>query len=211
MRSRSSTSLNWKNGDKKSWACSPARRGRLDQEEGLQDFQRQAQALPNLLTGAQGGPLEPQAALDLWNDARSTAELKKFKQVEREPPAVTTRPCSSSPPPQQQLMRRERANIALGVKRPRLCSRMLGKIAIATQLHQRTNSAVSGEARRQSGSRSPSARLPEKEWKKIMSFTYTGARRCPWFNCSLGCRFGDACRNKHVCVQCCDHPYHGNH
>ncbi|CAE7811005.1 unnamed protein product [Symbiodinium sp. CCMP2592] len=31
-------------------------------------------------------------------------------------------------------------------------------------------------------------RVPEKEWKKIMSFSYTGARRCPWFNCSLGCR-----------------------
>ena len=55
-------------------------------------------------------------------------------------------------------------------------------------------------------------RISEKEWKKIMSFTYTGARRCPWFNCSLGCRFGDQCRNKHICVQCGgDRPYHGNH
>ena len=55
-------------------------------------------------------------------------------------------------------------------------------------------------------------RVPEKEWKKIMCFSYTGARRCPWFNCSLGCRFGEQCKNKRICVQCGgDDPYHGHH
>lgn len=55
-------------------------------------------------------------------------------------------------------------------------------------------------------------RVPAEEWKKITSFKYNGKRRCPFFNCSLGCRFGDACRNVHSCVECGgSHPWHGNH
>ena len=55
-------------------------------------------------------------------------------------------------------------------------------------------------------------RIPEKEWKVITGFKYSGKRRCPFFNSSLGCRFGDGCRNAHACVECgASHPYHGNH
>ena len=45
-----------------------------------------------------------------------------------------------------------------------------------------------------------------------MSFKYQGKKRCPWYNCSLGCRFGDQCKDQHACVQCGQgHPWHGNH
>ena len=55
-------------------------------------------------------------------------------------------------------------------------------------------------------------RVPAKEWEKITSFKYNGKRRCPFFNCSLGCRFGDSCRNVHSCVECGgSHSWHGNH
>eukprot|EP00435_Cladocopium_sp_Y103_P005243 s3333_g1.t1 len=55
-------------------------------------------------------------------------------------------------------------------------------------------------------------RVPAKEWQQITSFKYSGPKRCPFYNCSLGCRFGDQCRQKHACVECGkDHPWHGNH
>ena len=69
-------------------------RGRLDQEEGLQVVERQKQALRN--------------------DARSTAELVKFKQVEHEPPE---RPHSSLRPAPTAA---QEARIALDARRRRL-------------------------------------------------------------------------------------------
>ena len=32
-------------------------------------------------------------------------------------------------------------------------------------------------------------RVPAKEWQSITAFKYSGPRRCPFYNCSLGCRF----------------------
>ena len=56
------------------------------------------------------------------------------------------------------------------------------------------------------------ARVPAAEWSKITAFKYSGKKRCPFFNCSLGRRFGDACKNAHQCVECGQaHPWHGNH
>jgi hypothetical protein len=55
-------------------------------------------------------------------------------------------------------------------------------------------------------------RVPAKEWQKIISFKYTGGKRCPFFNSSLGCRFGDQCKLKHSCAECGqNHFWHGNH
>ena len=71
-------------------------RGRLDQEEGLQVVERQKQALRN--------------------DARSTAELVKFKQVEHEPPAPSKRPHSSLRPAPTAA---QEARIALDARRRR--------------------------------------------------------------------------------------------
>ena len=136
----------------------------------------------------------------LWKDARSTAELDKFKQVEHDPTS-TKRARSTSPPPPPTPTSEARAK----------------KNRARREISETSSRARQGQGQGQVGEavrrgKAPRAdrdpRIPEKEWKKIMSFTYTGARRCPWFNCSLGCRFGDQCRNKHICVQCGgDHPY----
>ncbi len=93
----------------------------------------------------------------LWNDARSSAELDKFKQASQQDPVTPVRAPKRS---LYQMMIRQLSN----------------------------------------------------EWEKITSFKYNGKRRCPFYNCSLGCRFGDSCRNAHACVECGkDHPWHGNH
>ena len=147
----------------------------------------------------------------LWNDARSTAELEKFRQADHEASMPTKRPRSRSPPvvptppksetrSRKNKARRER-NKALLKKaredRDKEREKQISKGSSTVKLTEKTER---------------DQRVPEKEWKKIMSFTYTGARRCPFYNCSLGCRFGDQCRNKHICVQCGgDHPWHNNH
>ena len=47
-------------------------------------------------------------------------------------------------------------------------------------------------------------RIPEKEWKLIADAAkkVQGARRCHYFNSSLGCISGDSCRFKHLCMVC---------
>ena len=47
-------------------------------------------------------------------------------------------------------------------------------------------------------------RIPEKEWKLIADAAkkVQGARRCHYFNSSLGCVSGDSCRFKHLCMIC---------
>ena len=69
-----------------------------------------------------------------------------------------------------------------------------------------------GAARNGSDKVARDARVPAAEWSKITSFKYSGKKRCPFFNCSLGCRFGDSCKNAHQCVECGQaHSWHGNH
>ena len=57
-------------------------------------------------------------------------------------------------------------------------------------------------------------RIPEKEWKLIADAAkkVQGARRCHYFNSSLGCISGDSCRFKHLCMVCGEpHAMIGNH
>ena len=135
----------------------------------------------------------------LWNDARSSAELDKFKQAQQEPSTPTRVPKRSrsedsepkhtpSPKALKNKKRRERHK-ALLVK-----ARQGGSESV------KTTKPVRDE------------RVPASEWKSITSFKYNGKRRCPFYNCSLGCRFGNSCRNVHSCVECGkSHPWHGNH
>ena len=131
----------------------------------------------------------------LWNDARSSAELDKFKQavqvVTPSTPAKRARspspgtPSKPTPKAKKNKARRERQK----------------------QLLQKAKSVVPDK-------KTPARddRVPAKEWAKITAFKYSGPRRCPFYNCSLGCRFGDQCKNRHVCVECGQaHAWHGNH
>ena len=139
----------------------------------------------------------------LWNDARSSAELDKFKQAGRQEPATPTRvpkrsrsseretsPAKASPKQRRNKARRERQKALLA----------------------RAKASVGHSAKEAPKKTARDERIPEKEWKVITGFKYSGKRRCPFFNSSLGCRFGDGCRNAHSCVECGgDHPWHGNH
>ena len=137
----------------------------------------------------------------LWNDARSSAELDKFKQAGQQPPESPvpgtkrvlsddeTTPPKASPRAKKNKTRRERQKALL------------------------MKAKAQGPDRKESSSKpSKDARVPAQEWEKITAFKYSGKRRCPFFNCSLGCRFGDSCRNVPACVECGKgHPWHGNY
>ena len=141
----------------------------------------------------------------LWNDARSSAELDKFKQAAHSsapatPPRGEKKRTRSSSPvvktarARKNKQRREKQKEAL-------------KAARAAQIEKKDPPKTGGGQKL-----AKDERVPTKEWQAITAFKYSGKRRCPWFNCSLGCRFGDACKNDHLCVECGKpHPWHGNH
>ena len=138
----------------------------------------------------------------LWNDARSSAELDKFKQAATSapttPPKKRARSTSPPSPPSTAKAKKNRNR------------RARQKV----QLQQAKAVLAKHSDRDKPDSKKPSrdARVPPAEWQKITSFKYGGPKRCPFFNCSLGCRFGDQCKQKHSCVECGkDHPWHGNH
>ena len=134
----------------------------------------------------------------LWNDARSSAELDRFKQAHqaeapKTPPMKRQR--STSPPS--------------GTKSAKARKNKARRERAKTLLKQAKTQATSSNQPRTAAR---DERVPAKERSKITSFKYSGPRRCPFYNCSLGCRFGDQCKNKHLCVECGkEHSWHGNH
>ncbi|CAK9002957.1 Uncharacterized protein SCF082_LOCUS7550 [Durusdinium trenchii] len=57
-------------------------------------------------------------------------------------------------------------------------------------------------------------RIPSSEWQSITTAAQSvkGAKRCHYFNSSMGCSMGDKCRFKHACMKCgAAHPMVGNH
>ena len=141
----------------------------------------------------------------LWNDARSSAELDKFKQA------------GSTPAPTTPPKKRPRSRSKTPTKPSTRARRNQNRRAKQKELIKQARASVTAGSERSSAKSSPQkpnrdARVPAPEWQKIMAFKYSGPKRCPFFNCSLGCRFGDQCRQKHSCVECGkDHPWHGNH
>lgn len=136
----------------------------------------------------------------LWNDARSSAELDRFKQAQhqdapRTPQPKRTRSSSPTTPVKSAKARKNKAR------------RERAKVMLK---QAKTGGGSSGGSATKPATRDE--RVPAKEWSKITSFKYSGPRPCPFYNCSLGCRFGDQCKNKHLCVECGkEHSWHGNH
>ncbi|CAE7505806.1 unnamed protein product, partial [Symbiodinium necroappetens] len=104
----------------------------------------------------------------LWNDARSTAELEKFRQAEHEVSTPTKRPRSRSPPaaltpPKNEA--RSRKNKARRDRNKALLKKFREENKEKDQQPKSTVKLTEKVERDQ--------RVPEKEWKKIMSFSYT--------------------------------------
>ena len=139
----------------------------------------------------------------LWNDARSSAELDKFKQAVQTPAPSTPKKRQRSRSPA------EPGSTTKAKKNKARRQRAKDQLHKARQVLQSSPSKPKDDQARKAPR---DERVPAKEWQAITSFKYSGPKRCPFFNCSLGCRFGDQCKQKHVCVECGKpHPWHGNH
>ena len=139
----------------------------------------------------------------LWNDARSSAEQTSsnwlgLSAAPVTPPRGSKRERSSSPPTPTKKSARARKNKARREKQKELLQQARAQNSNADRKKEQNKAKLTKDSR-----------IPAPEWQSITSFKYSGKRRCPWFNCSLGCRFGDACKNDHLCVE--PHPWHGNH
>ena len=140
----------------------------------------------------------------LWNDARSSAELDKFKQAGQLTDPVT---------PIRGVKRTVPEDDSPGAPSPDKKSRNQKRRARQKALLERAKQSVEVKKTAVRPDKTArDARVPAAEWSKITAFKYSGKKRCPFFNCSLGCRFGDSCKNAHQCVECGQaHPWHGNH
>ena len=127
----------------------------------------------------------------LWNDARSSAELDKYKQAGQQAPETPVRGTKRSISDEESTTKKPSARAKRNKARRERQKVLLQKAKAGASDRKETSSKTSKDAR-----------VPEAEWSKISSFKYSGKRRCPFFNCSLGCRFGDSCRNAHLCVEC---------
>ena len=55
-------------------------------------------------------------------------------------------------------------------------------------------------------------KIPEKEWKALLTFKSQGKPRCRFWNSSVGCRYGTSCKHDHKCSKCGqDHPWAQQH
>lgn len=136
----------------------------------------------------------------LWNDARSGAELDKFKQASHDstPDRGQKRPA----PEEAASPAKTRKNKARRERQKKLLAQARAQVSGSERQVDRKGPEKA----------SRDSRVPAKEWAAITAFKYNGPRRCPFFNCSLGCRFGDQCKHKHLCVECGQpHSWHGNH
>ena len=138
----------------------------------------------------------------IWNDARSSAELDKFKQAGHQDPETPNRSTKRARSPSE----RDHSPLKASPKQKKNKARRERQKAVLAK----AKATIAGSAPKKTPSRDD--RIPEKEWKAITGFKYSGKRRCPFFNSSLGCRFADGCRNAHACVECgAAHAWHGNH
>ena len=135
----------------------------------------------------------------LWNDARTSVTLSKVEhnrqQFVANPDQVQE---DGAPPPPHNPFKRSRG----GKKKKRL----------QTPGKEETPKKIAKEDPAKKVKRDN--RIPGKEWKLIADAAkkVQGARRCHYFNSSLGCISGDSCRFKHLCMVCGEpHAMIGNH
>ena len=124
----------------------------------------------------------------LWNDARSSAELDKFRQAGQNS-APTTPPRRST--------KRDRSESV-----PELSGKAKKNKAQRERAKKTLQQAREHLSNAKRDPPKKDARVPSAEWAKLSSFKYSGKKRCMWYNCSLGCRFGDQCKSLHTCVKC---------
>ena len=147
----------------------------------------------------------------LWDSARTEASILRLDQSRFTSPKKglslfnqdfepdKERDRSSKPKPvTKSSMKREkqkaRLTKALGAAAPASGAPKGG----ATKKGQGKGKGASGKG----GSDKKPHKVPEKEWTALMSMRPPGGPRCPFWNSSHGCQFGEECKKAHICMEC---------
>ena len=127
----------------------------------------------------------------LWNDARTKALLSRVdhrKEADSAPSDRVTEDNVAKP------------SSPKAAKRKRKLARLRDELARAKS-NQNTKTVKTDKP---SSAADRDKRIPESEWKLINKAAQNvkGAKRCHYFNSSMGCSLGDKCRFKHACMEC---------
>lgn len=134
----------------------------------------------------------------LWNDARTKAQLARSEHAKTVDTTDTSDRVQFDTP----------VKLAKKNKKKRKLERLQDQVKQLKTAHDKPRSQAAAAAP------SKDKRIPESEWKAIAQAAQQvkGAKRCHYFNSSMGCTLGDKCRFKHLCMQCgSSHPMVGNH
>ena len=140
----------------------------------------------------------------LWNDARTKAALvpvSNISKVMAKDEGVGDHLRMESP---------EKSSAPKSEKRKRQRERAKALLKEAKALKAVKKDHLKGSELKTSKDK----RIPDTEWKSISeaSNKVSGAKRCHYYNSTMGCSLGDKCRFKHSCMVCgAAHPMVGNH
>lgn len=129
----------------------------------------------------------------LWNEARSQVSVARQIQArETSPVPKGARAASGSPVKSRQARKR------VGMKEKlKALKEELGKKghAVSTKF-EKTGPKGGGKG---SSGKGAKIQIPDREWKFICSCP---GKYCKFYNSSLGCKFGDSCKQPHKCCKC---------
>ena len=146
----------------------------------------------------------------LWDKARTEAHIQKLDQSKFGSPEARKRPALSDEHEQDKELDKKRPVTKSKLKREKAKARLAK--AVAGSAPDRGSggggSAKPGKGGRGKGGSSKSSskgspqKVPAREWSALLAFKPAGKKRCPFWNSSLGCRFGDDCGSLHICMEC---------
>ena len=142
----------------------------------------------------------------LWNDARMKAALVPASSV----PKTTLKDEGVGDHLRLESPEKSAAPRSEKKKRQRERRKALLKEAKAAKLVKKDHLKNTSEVKAVTKDK----RIPDSEWKSISeaSNKVSGAKRCHYFNSSMGCSMGDKRRFKHTCMVCGSaHSMVGNH
>ena len=137
----------------------------------------------------------------LWNDARTKALLSRVDPRKEHEQAQSDRVATDAI---------DKTSSPKSAKRKRKLERLREELAKA----KATSANKSIKPDKAGSAADRDKRIPDSEWKSITKAAQSvkGAKRCHYYNSSMGCSLGDKCRFKHLCMDCGQaHSMVGNH
>ena len=130
-----------------------------------------------------------------------------------EPPPIWRRnhPAPDTPPSQQETTPEPIAECSPSkskIRRDRAKRKLDGLTSDLARSNKAKLPSLEEPDRASSARSSPSSledhlpRVPKHEWVKLCAMKHQGRTKCKFYNSSIGCRFGESCKQVHDCMAC---------